>query len=195
MFVGSPLTGTSLAAPNRLREGLKLLSTYAGLLGNATMALPLLNAPAALLVIFASLARATASVSLIDAGVAMIPGLNGQSRVENSLELTRLNRECGSYPVQYYFVSSNFQPERIGWNILKGIRQIAVRGANALADNFVFPGDNDLVVDTRAMTEPWTSGLVPANSLKFDDSAAVHHTIYFRQAKTIDFISSSFGIA
>lgn len=194
VFVGSPLTGTSLAAPDRLREGLKSLSTYAGLLGKAAMATPLLNAPAALLVIFASLTRATASVPLVDAGVAMIPGLNGQSRVANSLELTRLNRACATYPAQYYFVSSNFQPERIGWNILKGIRQIVVRGANALADNFVFPGDNDLVVDTQAMTEPWTSGLLAANTLNFDESSAVHHTIYFRQAKTIDFISRSLGI-
>src|SRR5579884_576852 len=35
VFVGSPLTGTSLASPARLRAGLKLMSTYASLLGNA----------------------------------------------------------------------------------------------------------------------------------------------------------------
>jgi pimeloyl-ACP methyl ester carboxylesterase len=191
VFVGSPLTGTSLAAPGRLRAGLKLLSTYATFLGNATMAAPLLNAPAALLRIFGSLASAAASVPLIDAGVAMIPGLNGQSRVANAIELLRLNSQCVNCPKEYFFVSSNFNPERAGWDVLKRVREIGIRTLNAAADSFVFPGDNDLVVDTAAMTEPWTAGIGAANSWKFDESASVHHTNYFRNRDTIEFITKS----
>jgi hypothetical protein len=191
VFVGSPLTGTSLAAPDKLRSGLKLLSTYGSLLGKSAMAAPLLNAPGALLVIFASIARMTSSIPLIDAGVSMIPGLNGQSRVTNSLELSRLNQSCANCPPNYFFISSNFEPKQIGWNILKGIRQIGINTANVLADGLVFPGDNDLVVDTEAMTTPWTSGISAGNSHKFEEADAVHHTVYFRQPKTISFIADA----
>jgi hypothetical protein len=194
VFAGSPLVGTSLAAPDKLRNGLKLLSTYGSLLGKAAMAAPLLNAPGALLVIFGSLARAASSVPLIDAGVAMIPGLNGQSRVANSLELTRLNRGCAACPANYFFITSNFQPEQVGWKVLKGARQLAIRAANVLADDFVFPNDNDLVVDTDAMTAPWQRGLANDHLHKFAESDSVHHTIYFEQQKTIEFIACSLGI-
>jgi hypothetical protein len=191
VFVGSPLIGTSLAAPGRLRSGLKLLSTYGSLLGQAAMAAPLLTAPAALLRIFASLVSAAASVPLIDAGVAMIPGLNGQSRVDNSIELSRLNGPCKNCPGDYFFVTSNFDPASPGWNVLKWIRSIGTQTLNALADNFVFPGDNDLVVDTDAMTAPWTVGISDANRLKHEPSAGVHHTNYFQAPATIEFIASS----
>jgi len=194
VFVGSPLTGTSLASPPRLRAGLKLLSTYAVLLGGAAMAAPLLNVPSALLRIFGSVAGAGAGVPLIDAGVALVPGLSGQSRVNNAQELNRLNRNCGARPPHYFFVTSNFDPEQAGWNVLKGARQLATRAANAAADLLVFPGDNDLVVDTAAMTEPWSLE-AGAPVLRFENAAGVHHTSYFQQRETIDFIARSLAIA
>ncbi len=155
------------------------------------MAAPFLAAPAALLRIFASLGSAAAAVPLIDAGVAMIPGLNGQSRVANAIELTRLNVQCPKCPKDYFFVASNFNPDKPGWDVLKWVRGISIRTINAAADAFVFPGENDLVVDTAAMTEPWTASLDPKNVKLFDESAGVHHTNYFQNQATIKFIADS----
>jgi hypothetical protein len=74
------------------------------------------------------------------------------------------------------------------------VRQVAIRTADILADDFVFPGDNDLVVDTDAMTAPWQTGLADDHLYKFAESDSVHHTIYFGQQKTIEFIARSLRI-
>jgi pimeloyl-ACP methyl ester carboxylesterase len=138
VFVGSPLTGTSLAAPDRLREGLKALSIYCQSAWQCSHGRSALEC-----------ARGSARhIRLTHARFRQCTAhrcrRGDDSGTERTIARRKLfgahapNSPSGAYPAQYYFVSSNFQPERIGWNVLKGIRQIVVRGANALADNFVF---------------------------------------------------------
>ncbi|MBV9982316.1 hypothetical protein [Bradyrhizobium sp.] len=108
IFVGSPLTGTSLASPARLRAGLNVLANFSKLLGTAAMGVPFMKAPAALLRVIGSVVGVTSRAPLLDAALAMIPGLNGQSRIENNAELIRLNQ--GSWAsTSYSFVVSDFE--------------------------------------------------------------------------------------
>jgi hypothetical protein len=87
IIVAAPLAGTSLASPVRLRAGLNVLATYSKVLGTAAMAVPFMMAPAAILRVVGSVVGVTSRVPLVDAALAMIPGLNGQSRVDNNAEL------------------------------------------------------------------------------------------------------------
>ncbi len=193
VFVASPLSGTSLAAPDKLRAGLNVMANLSRLLGNAAMALPLMKAPAAILRIIGSIVGVASRTPLVDAALAMIPGLNAQSRISNNSELTRLNRSPLSQP-RYFFVRSDFENSAVGWELCRYIREAKIRTADAAADLLVFPGQNDLVVDTASMTE--APGIVPggANMLDFGTNAEVHHTNYFLMQRTIDFIAKSLAV-
>jgi hypothetical protein len=193
IFVGSPLGGTSLASPARLRAGLNVLANFSKLLGTATMAVPFMKAPAAILRVVGSVVGVTSRVPLVDAAIAMIPGLNGQSLVKNNAELGRLNRGP-LIATNYYFVVSDFESSSAGWNICRYIREAKTRGAEAIADMLVFPGKNDIVVDTESMTEIAGIAIDPTRLLDFGTNGEVHHTNYFQNPRTLDFIASSFGI-
>jgi hypothetical protein len=194
IFVGSPLAGTSLASPARLRAGLNVLANFSKLLGTAAMAGPFMKAPAALLRVIGSVVGVTSRAPLLDAALAMIPGLNGQSRVDNNAELIRLNRSPWASP-SYSFVVSDFESANPGWNIWRHIREAKTRSAEALVDMLVFPGKNDLVVDTESMTDAAGLTLGPSkNLLDFGTNGEVHHTNYFQNQRTLDFVASSFSI-
>jgi hypothetical protein len=194
IFVASPLAGTSLASPARLRAGLNVLANFSKLLGNVGMAVPFMKAPAAILRVIGSVVGVTSRVPLVDAAVAMIPGLNGQSRVANNPELARLNPSPVQVP-NYYFVISNFESASVGWNLLKYIRESKIRAAEAAVDLLVFPGENDIVVDTDSMASAAGMKFDPNISLlDFGTNGEVHHTNYFQNQRTLDFICRSFGI-
>jgi hypothetical protein len=191
VFVASPLSGTSLASPPRLKAGLNLLANYSKLLGAAAMALPFAAVPAALLRVIGSVVGVGAKLPFLDAAVAMIPGLSGQSRVGNCYELQRLNRGKLQKPPAYFFVTSNFQSEKAGWKIWKYITEGKQRAADLATDLLVFKSDNDLVVDTESMTElPDRPTLTNPPLLDFGTTAEVHHTNYFVQPKTVEFIEN-----
>jgi hypothetical protein len=65
----------------------------------------------------------------------------------------------------------------------------ALRLADAAVDAFVFPGANDLVVDTDSMLDAMNG-----QEFRFADSDGVHHTSYFQQAKTAEKIREWLGI-
>ncbi len=188
VFVASPLNGTNLASPTRLRNGLNALATFSKLLGTASMAVPFMTGAAAILRVIGSVGNAASRVPLVDAALAMIPGINGQSRITNNPELLRLNKAAQNLTA-YHFVRSNFQSPDPGWRIWQYVSG-TLRLAEAAADLLIFPGQNDLVVDTESMTE--VLGLLPlaeaTNLLDFGTSGTVHHTNYFRQRETIDFL-------
>lgn len=191
VFVASPLSGTSLASPPQLKAGLNLLANYSKLLGVAAIAVPFAAAPAALLRVIGSIVGVGAKLPFLDAAVAMIPGLSGQSRVGNCYELQRLNRGKLPKPPTYFFVRSNFQSERPGWKIWKYITEGKQRAADLATDLLVFKGDNDLVVDTESMIElPDRPTLTNPPLLDFGTTAEVHHTNYFTQPKTVEFIEN-----
>ncbi|MFN8573129.1 MAG: hypothetical protein U0132_13850 [Gemmatimonadaceae bacterium] len=192
MLVGSPLGGTSLASPPRLRATLGLMTNFGSALkaagGLASAYVPFLVAPLAILKVATSVIGAVGNAPLLDGTIAMIPGLAAQSRVSNNPELVRLAAMTSGASAEYYVVSSDFEPQSPGWKFWKWFK--GQRIANAVTDK-IFPGKNDLVVDTDSMTEI-PSGVVRRRD--FGTNETVHHTNYFEQAKTLSFIMESFGV-
>jgi hypothetical protein len=196
VFVGAPLAGTSLAAPPRLRAALGLITNVAGALsvagGAASLAVPMLSVAVGLVKVVASIASLGEKAPLIDAAVAMIPGLAGQSRVGNSAELLRLRQRTNSSLPDYYAVRCNFEPEDAGWAFWKRFRKLNLADAGT---DLVFDGENDLVVDTDSMTDLFDQEVLPSNKVcDFGTTGRVHHTNYFQQAETLEFIIKSLKI-
>lgn len=191
VLVGSPLVGTSLAAPDKLRASLGLLSNFgtalqtAGAVASAWM--PLLIAPLAILRVASAAVGGVARTPVLDGAIALVPGLVAQSRVENNAELARLQPRTPSQGVEYALVGSDFQPADPGWRFWRWFRKGRI--ANAAADS-IFPGANDLVVDTDSMLD------LPAAVARHDfgRSETVHHTNYFQQNATLAFIRKRFGL-
>ena len=190
VLVGVPLGGTSLAAPGRLRAALGLLSNYGTALkvagSVASLYVPLLVAPLALLKVATSVVSVSAKTPLIDAAVAMIPGLAGQSRIERSPEIDRLRKLAFTKPPSYYVVQSNFETEEVGWKFWRWFRGDKLKDLGA---DQIFQGPNDLVVDTGSMSEfALKPTLAKTDCHDFKTSSKVHHTNYFMQKETLEFI-------
>lgn len=192
VLVGSPLGGTSLASPPRLKATLGLLSNFGSAVkaagGLATAYLPLLVAPLAILKVATSVAGVVAKTPVLDGTIAMIPGLAAQSRISNNPELIRLHRLPAAAQVQYCAITSDFEPTEPGWRFWQWFR--GKRFSNAVADK-VFPGANDLVVDTESMSEGPAAIAVRHD---FGRNAEVHHTNYFEQRETLNFIIRQLGL-
>lgn len=204
VLVGSPLAGTGLAAPPRLRAALSLMTNVGRILELTSAGLiptvPLLSAATGILKVVTSITSLGAKAPLFDAAIAMIPGLAGQSRVGNNTELARLQTRASSVIPSYFFVRSNFEPTDPGWKFWELFRNPNIRIANLGAD-WVFEGENDLVVDTPSMTELFSSTgssaappIAKSDICDFETSPDVHHTNYFGQAKTISFIGEKLGV-
>jgi pimeloyl-ACP methyl ester carboxylesterase len=189
VLVGSPLNGTSLASPPQLRSALSTLTNYGNALRNAgelaSVYAPFLAVPLLLLRVVSTVLTVTAKTPITDAAIAMIPGLHGQSRIGDHPELKRLRAVRLARPTRYFIVRSNFETEDAGWQFWKWFRKDKLLDAGA---DLVFPGQNDLVVDTDSMAD--IPGLVmqPGDIEDFGTSDIVHHTNYFAQKRTLDFI-------
>jgi pimeloyl-ACP methyl ester carboxylesterase len=198
ILVGSPIAGTSFASPARLRAALNLLTNVGSVLqtaADAGAATSFFAAASVLVRVLNSVTRLASNTPLIDAAVAMIPGLDAQSRAGTNGEILRLRRNTGHAQLEYFAVKSNFVPKDQGWAFWRYFVKPKPYLADLAAD-LVFDGDNDLVVDTASMTELADGvNITAARTLDFGTTSEVHHTNYFRQARTIDFIRSSFGIA
>jgi hypothetical protein len=197
VLAGSPLRGTSLAAPNRIQPLLSVLSNVgafaAKAAGIAAAAHPFSLASFALLKFVVRREKNRWGIPPIeglgdrpgtDAAVAVIPGLQGQSAVENNFELNGLRSAAARPNVRYHAVSADFEPERMGWKLWKVISEFGDRSKDAAVD-LIFPEANDLVVDTAHMTTLGTAGDI-ADVLAFEEQTKVYHTNYFRQPEVID---------
>ena len=192
VVVGSTLRGTSLAAPDRVRKGFDHLSNMVRAVGAVGSAVPVAAGIAGLMSVAASCAGAVAHTPAIDALFAMLPGLAAMSRVQNNSELNQLQMLRGNR-VEYFGVKSNFEPPEVKiWQFWKAFNRPLGRLTNALADDFIFQDNgghslqNDLVVDCEAMM-----GVPPCEVQEWCDfgtSPSVHHTNYFEQADTVNFI-------
>ncbi|MDH4175297.1 MAG: hypothetical protein OEV97_16315, partial [Betaproteobacteria bacterium] len=103
-----------------------------------------------------------------------------------------------SRPPTYFIVQSNFETEDPGWRFWEWFRADRMKDFGA---DKVFPGPNDLVVDTRSMSEfaaAAPAGVAPSMPASrrhdFGTTAVVHHTNYFEQKGTWDFILDKFGV-
>jgi len=195
VLVGSPLQGTSLAAPDKLRAAMSLLTNYGNVLKGlgfaAIVYLPFLSVPLAILRLLTTVTSLAAKTPLIDATVALVPGLLAQSKVLNNVELDRLKRAQPRVATQYSVVKSSFEPPDPGWKFWKYFRKD--KAADMAAD-LVFDAENDLVVDTNSMDILPGAPLPLERVHDFKTSPTVHHCNYFRQPETLNFIRQQFGI-
>jgi hypothetical protein len=200
VFVGAPLAGTSLAAGPSLKNALDLLTNIADALrtgGDLPGAGKLFTAASGLLRVVGGVTGAVLNTALLDAAIALVPGLDAMSRVGNNQELTRLRMNTGSGDfaggqIRYFAIRSNFEPQAIGWNFLRLFSRPAARLGDWVADR-IFDGPNDLVVDTVSMDEVADARLITmAHDFKTNDR--VHHVNYFVQPETVRAIRSSLEI-
>lgn len=201
VYVGSPLAGTSLAAAPSLRSALDLLANIGKALGVVSTAVPFLSVATGLFQVFSSVSRFIAKTPVADAAIALVPGLRAQSRVSNNQELSALRlrfndlRGKGFVRDRYFMVQSNFEPKDPGWRFWEYFRGLKLRaadlGADAIfTDELRRPIRNDLVVDVPSMTDLHDGDkLIPKTQIRdFITSETVHHTNYFEQKLTVDFL-------
>lgn len=118
IFVGSPLRGTSLAAPARVRGGIDLFTNIGKAIGQGLSLIPFTQVAGSLMQIVFSVGNIISKTPLIDAAVAMIPGLAAMSRVSNNFELNAL-KDCPVNSPQYFGVIGTFKTEDVGWEFWK----------------------------------------------------------------------------
>ncbi len=204
VFVASPLMGTGLASPYRLRTALKLLANYSAAVnqvaGLASLALPMFKVVEGLAALLASGSGLLARSPVADAAVAMVPGLASMSRygpdgvdfIKGNVELEKLSFGWTAPPPAYFAVTSNFESRDIRWRFWEAFRSPGLRLADAGTD-MLFSGANDFVVDTESMTRVGVAADIvnPSQKLDFGTNDRVHHVNYFLQAETISFIRQS----
>lgn len=197
VLAGSPLHGTSLAAPDKIQHAMSLIANV-GTFAEKTLQLvglsnPFLWVAGKLVEVIVSVTGALAKTPLIDALTALVPGLSGQSAVDNNYEINRLRIGPVAVDPAYYVIMSNFETQNPAWRFWRNFRKDR---AIDLASDIVFPGDNDLVVDTWSMTDFGVPRLKLAGpSCDFGTSETVWHCNYFRQDKSVNYIASRFGVA
>ena len=197
VFVGSPLMGTSLASPARLREALDLLANVADAVAALSQgvavafppALPLAMGTAGLAKVLGKALHLGAGLPVPDAVVGLVPGLMSQSRVDNNLELRRLFPLPTSARLSGVGVS--FQPDEVQqplWKFWSRFSHLADQ-ARYLGAELVFGQPNDLVVDTDSMNRLGDGLRIPGADFRLlKDRAGTHHCNYFRNAEALDFL-------
>jgi pimeloyl-ACP methyl ester carboxylesterase len=196
ILAGSPLHGTSLAAPDKIQHAMSLLSNI-GTFAERTLSLvgmanPFLWVAGKLVEVIVSVTGTLSRTPLIDALTAIVPGLAGQSAVDNNHELNRLRTGPVAVDPAYYAIISNFETKNPGWKFWRNFRKD--RAGDLLAD-IVFSGPNDLIVDTSSMSDFGVPRLQLAGApCDFGASDTVWHCNYFRQERTINYLASKLEI-
>ncbi len=196
VLAGSPLHGTSLAAPDKIQHAMSLLSNI-GTFAEKTLSLvgatnPFIWVAGKLIEVIVSVAGGLARMPVVDALSALVPGLCGQSAVQNNHEINRLRIGPAAVQPAYYAVMSNFETDNPGWRFWRNFRKDRILD---VATDVVFPSNNDLVVDTWSMTDFGVPKLTLAgDACDFGTSDTVWHCNYFRQPKTIDYIADAFEL-
>lgn len=187
VFVGCPLAGTGLAAPPQLKGALSLVANFGKALATAGSLVPFATFVTGVFQIVSSVTSLVARTPALDAAVALIPGLAGQSRVGNNFELLAL-RERSTALDRYFAIQSNFESKQEGWRFWRAFRNIPDRIASGAAD-LVFEGANDLVVDSGSMISFADELALPQDQvLDFGTNDRVHHCNYFDQPETLAFL-------
>ncbi len=193
MAVAAPLDGTSLASPYRIRYLLDYLANYAKLMSRGlktaamapTFASGFLAGAGGLMGVLGGFTSALSALPVADAGIALVPGLHSMSRVTNNAEIKRLWETApftaGAQKVKCFAVTSDFehQNDKAWWDLWGQLKELPWAAADGMSDR-LFPGANDLVVDTVSMRR---NGFV--DELSFASSEGVHHCAYFINAKTV----------
>lgn len=196
VFVASPLGGTSLASPDRIRKAFDLFTTVGAFLRDAgaaaSVCMPFTSVAVGLMQVFVSVTGAVAYTPMADLFFSAVPGLGAMSRVGNSPELQRLQSGRSTVP-PYFAITSDFQMEHAGWRFWKLFQDTKLRGASWGA-SLVFQQANDLVVDDRSTRELFTGKAIsPERLLDLGTNGQVHHTNYFQQGVVLRKIQEFLG--
>lgn len=197
LFVGSPLAGTSLAAPDKLRQALDMLASYADAVSEAALRagrlappglVPLALGVGGLACLLGKVLQLGAHSPLADAAVGLVPGLLAQGRVGNNLELAQLWPLTTRADVRA--IGGSFRPDQADeplwkfWKHLDGLKQQAMfRGAG-----LIFDQPNDLVVDSASMNRLGDQVLAGAQWQDLGVSAQTHHTNYFQDLRVLSWL-------
>ncbi|BCN39865.1 hypothetical protein ALDI51_31840 [Alicycliphilus denitrificans] len=195
VFVGSPLVGTSLAAPDRLATALDMLANVANAIGVVSKgagalfppAMPLALGAAGLAKVVGQALHLGATLPLADAAVGLVPGLMAQSRVGNNMEIERLF----PLPTQAHLtgIGCEFQPDEVREPVWKFWKRFSNLGDQAkyIGADIIFGQRNDLVVDVDSMNQLGSPGarLPQVDWLDLGASPRTHHCSYFRDERVI----------
>ena len=117
-------------------------------------------------------------------------------RLRESFTALTKDEQARRFLENYFFLKSNFEPTSPGWKFWQYFRKDQV--SNVAAD-FVFEGQNDLVVDTASMaslTDDIADGAFAAAHIEdFGTNDVVHHLNYFQQPRTIALIERALRLA
>jgi hypothetical protein len=187
VFVASPLGGTSLASPAKLRDAMNLFTSVGShirsALGAASCYMPFLNFGTMLAQIVVMATGTLAKTPISDLFFNAVPGLGAMSRVGNQPELERLRAGSSDLSSTYFAIRSDFRMEDAGWRFWKHFSKIGI--AEWGADQ-IFEQANDLVVDNRSAIELFQGlGLPPNRYLNLEKNGKVHHTNYFADERVI----------
>ncbi len=197
LFVGSPLAGTSLAAPDKLRQALDTLASFADAVAEAalrtgTLAPPGLNTLAlgvgGLACVLGKVLQLGARTPLADAAVGLVPGLLAQGRVQNNLELAQLWPLPAGADVRA--IGGSFMPAESNeplWKFWKRMTNLKGQLLHAGAD-LIFDQPNDLVVDTASMNRLGELVLAAPQWENLGVSAETHHTNYFQDPRVLGWL-------
>jgi pimeloyl-ACP methyl ester carboxylesterase len=197
LFVGSPLGGTSLAAPDRLRQALDTLASFADAVAEAASRAgrvappglqPLALGVGGLACVLGKVLQLGARTPLADAAVGLVPGLLAQGRVLNNLELAQLWPLSTATEVRA--LGGSFVPAEVNeplWKFWKRVTHLKGQAMYYGAD-LVFDQPNDLVVDTAAMNHLGGRVLAAPEWEDLGPSAETHHCNYFQDLRVLSWL-------
>jgi hypothetical protein len=204
VLVAAPLNGTSLASPARARAVMNGLTSYGKALEkiSSLFALPFLAVPNMIIRGVTTATGLLAKTPVFDAAVALVPGLHSMSSVASNRELDQILRRGEPAKGRYLAIRANFESAAIGWRFWKLLRpSTAKQKAIDWGADVLFPGANDLVVDSDSMGG-FVRGRSDAEATlpktvrlhDFGTSDTIHHCAYFRQPKTVELIREHLDI-
>ena len=188
-------------APARIKHALDLLTNAAEKIEGLTNILPgtFTGIVTVLLKIFNLAVSLAAARPVPDLVMSLAPGLAAQGRVGNNGEIERLRRCTGNAAsadrrLEYSAIMASFESAAGWWDAVHNAFLRPGATAAGFGASLVFPGGNDLVVDTECMNQLADRRLI-ANFENFGGAgAAVYHTNYFCQRQTVEFIRRTFGV-
>jgi pimeloyl-ACP methyl ester carboxylesterase len=187
-FVGSPLAGTSLASPPRLRAALDMMANFGETVADigdaAGTVLPIAAGAAGIARIFGKVLRLGSSLPIVDAGVSLVPGLASQQLTSNNLERNQLLAAEWKVKPKLQGIGGYFRPNELdaGWKFWKRFSNVGNQLMASAAD-LVFEGENDLVVDVLSMSQ--LGGRGPVAFTDLGTSAVTHHCNYFKDPRVL----------
>lgn len=199
LFVGSPLAGTSLAAPDKIRQALDTLASVADVLAEGAVKAgrvmpglePLSLGVAGLACVLGKVLQLGARTPLADAAVGLVPGLLAQGRVANNLELAQLWPLQGSASgVDVRAIGGSFKPSEVDeplWKLWKRVTNLKGQALYHGAD-LIFDQPNDLVVDSAAMNQLGPQVLAAPHWEDLGTSAGTHHCNYFQDPRVLSWL-------